>query len=481
MELESSDLPQQLAEQQLSRQLANAPSEELLTFPDRSSSVQHIQKTMQEPSEEASSYILREVAQITAQSFHSTQEAMRAALEVIGRFLDCQTLFIARVGASQPGNAEAVDNISVDQHVLKIIEARNIGTSLPAVGSEGPLNRTYCQTVWRTARPLIVEDASRQPFYQQLPTTEEYNIGSYIGVPLIYSDGRVYGTLCSQDPHPRSLSDQPEKLELMQIVARLLISYIEREELTAQLREANRRFDEFLSIASHELKGPLTTVKGNIQLARRTVRTLRSREVQEEEEVSGALEKIQCYLERAERRIRVQDRLASDLIDVSRIRAGKLELRMQPCDLAQIVREIVEDQCQVTPERIINLELPLKSVVVSGDVDRLGQVVNNYLTNALKYSSSEKPVGVTVTIEDCFVRVTVSDHGAGLRADEQQRIWDRFYRARDVRVESGSGIGLGLGLHICKTIIEQHNGCVGLHSTPGDGSCFWFTLPLEEA
>lgn len=221
------------------------------------------------------------------------------------------------------------------------------------------------------------------------------------------------------------------------------------------------------------------TVKGNIQLAQRAMRTLKSRRVQDEEVISSTLERIQRYLERAERRIGAQDRLASDLIDVSRIRAGKLELRMQPCDLAQIVREIVEDQCQVTPGRIINLELPLKPVVVFGDVDRLGQVVSNYLTNALKYSSSEKPVEVTVTTEGYLVRVAVSDHGSGLKPDEQQRIWDRFYRARDVRVESGSGIGLGLGLHICKIIVEQHNGCVGLYSAPGDGSRFWFTLPQQ--
>src|SRR5258708_5786065 len=184
--------------------------------------------------------MLREVAQITAQSFHSSQEAMRVALEVIGRFLDCQTLFIARVGLNTPEKTNATDNEDVDQHVLKIVAARNIGTSSPSVGSEGPLNRTYCQTVWQTQQPLIVEDVRRHPFYQRLATTEEYNIGSYIGVPLLYSDGRVYGTLCSQDPHPRPLSAQSEKLELMQVVARFLISYIEREELITQLRAAEQ-------------------------------------------------------------------------------------------------------------------------------------------------------------------------------------------------------------------------------------------------
>jgi signal transduction histidine kinase len=197
--------------------------------------------------------------------------------------------------------------------------------------------------------------------------------------------------------------------------------------------------------------------------------------------VAIAHRKIQRYLERAEHQISVQNRLTSDLIDVSRIRAGKLELHMQPCDLGQIVREIVENQRQVAEGRVITLELPTEKMVICGDADRLGQVVSNYLTNALKYSSSDKPVEVAVTTDGATARVTVSDQGAGLTLDEQERVWERFYRAKDVQVLSGNGIGLGLGLHICKTIVEQHSGCVGLHSMPGKGSHFWFTLSLSEA
>jgi signal transduction histidine kinase len=281
----------------------------------------------------------------------------------------------------------------------------------------------------------------------------------------------------------------PSEEALAQAVAKLTGLVHERERLLQEqaetrahalaLQEINNRFNEFLSIASHELKGPLTTFKGNIQFAQRTLRTLLSHGVQEREEVSSALEKIQRYLERAEHQISVQNRLTSDLLDVSRIRAGKLELQMQPCDLGQIVREIVEDQRQTAEGRAINLEVPPEKMVICGDADRLGQVVSNYLTNALKYSSSDKPVGVAVTTDSGGVRVTVSDQGTGLTPDEQQHVWERFYRVKGVQVLSGTGIGLGLGLHICKTIVEQHGGRVGLHSMPGKGSRFWFTFPLN--
>ncbi|GHO44797.1 hypothetical protein KSX_29600 [Ktedonospora formicarum] len=558
---------------------------------------------------------------------------MDATLEVLRRFLDCQTLFISRVEITPSNEIDGAN-----QHTLKIMGVRNQGTSQPARGGERALDETYCHTIWQTHQPLIVEDSTRSPFYQKLLTTKDYNIGSYIGVPLIYSDGRIYGTLCSQDSRPRPLMQQPEKLELMQIMARFLISHIEREELTTQLREAecaqaelarkereahmeadrhlrelnaildamgdgmlvsnrdgqlrvnevarqilsvipdcktleeflarqqertvvwdentqpvlseqlpivrvlngehlvgekmvmvqrenaqgvkrflsvsgmpiydeqehvngcvlifrdiheryllqrqtqelNTRFNEFLSIASHELKGPLTAFKGNIQLAQRALRRLMSQHQQEHDTSINLLEKIQRYLERAEHQVRLQTRLTSDMLDVSRIRAGTLALYMQRCDLKQVVKEIVEDQRQVAEGRRIDLELPTADIFVHGDAERLGQVVNNYLTNACKYSASDKSIKVTVITEGMEGRVIVSDQGPGLTLDEQTRVWERFYRSKDISIMSGNSIGLGLGLHICKTIVEQHGGSVGLQSTVGQGSHFWFTLPLSK-
>jgi K+-sensing histidine kinase KdpD len=102
----------------------------------------------------------------------------------------------------------------------------------------------------------------------------------------------------------------------------------------------------------------------------------------------------------------------------------------------------------------------------------------NYLTNALKYSPADRPVAVGITVSDREARVWVRDEGSGLPAEEQTQIWERFHRAREIVVQSGSGIGLGLGLYICRTIIERHQGRVGVESAPGRGSTFWFTVPL---
>jgi PAS domain S-box-containing protein len=258
----------------------------------------------------------------------------------------------------------------------------------------------------------------------------------------------------------------------------------EREEARANelaLREANRRMDEFLGIVSHELRTPLTTIKGNVQLARLRLRTSLREVPANMDALRTMLEEIQMMLERAERQTNVQNRMVSDLLDISRLQADKLELRPVPCDLATIVLEMVEDQRSTTLKRAIHLEMPEGiAVLVTADPERIGQVLNNYLTNALKYSQEGRPVLVQLKKEENLVRVLVRDEGPGLTPEEQDQIWERFYQVEGIKRQRGSSVGLGLGLNICRAIIEEHQGEVGVESTKGEGSTFWFTLPLAD-
>lgn len=280
-----------------------------------------------------------------------------------------------------------------------------------------------------------------------------------------------------------------EEVSLVKAIAKLVLLVIERERLQREwieahtselaLLEANRRFDEFLSIASHELRTPLAGIKGNIQLALRRLTVMRSSILPEMHMLLDKLDKIQNYLLHAEHRANVQNRMISDLLDVSRIQANKLELVMRPCDLVGIVCEAVEDQRYSEPERVIILQLPdEKELIVFGDADRLSQVVHNYLSNALKYSPVDRPVIVRLIKQHDTAQVTVKDEGPGLSAEERKHVWERFYRVKGIQAQSGAAPGMGLGLHICRTIIEAHQGSFGLESTPGKGSLFWFALPL---
>lgn len=244
------------------------------------------------------------------------------------------------------------------------------------------------------------------------------------------------------------------------------------------LREANRRMDEFLGIASHELKTPLTSLIMSIQMAERRVHALAQQA--SASDTTQPLTNIEQMLGRAAHQTRLLNRLVTDLLDVSRIHAGKLDLSRELTDLRTIVRDAVEQERQVAPKRTITLQAPEQPVPALADAVRIGEVITNYLTNALKYSAESAPVAAGITIEDTQARVWVRDEGAGLSSEQQQFLWERFYRAPGVKVQSGSGVGLGLGLYISRTIIERHQGQVGVQTAPGKGSTFWFTLPLAQ-
>lgn len=261
---------------------------------------------------------------------------------------------------------------------------------------------------------------------------------------------------------------------------RALMERAESQARELALRETNDRMDEFFSIASHELRSPLTAIKATVQLAERRVR----RVVAEEHatpRISERLEPVLELLERVERQVGLENRLVSDLLDVSRIRANKLEYRFTRTDLVPIVEDAVDEQRLGWPGRIISLETPDSPVPVYADVDRTGQVVKNYLSNALKYSGEGTPVDVRVEVLGGAARVSVRDRGPGLTHAEQERVWDRFGRINGVRQLSGSAGSLGLGLYICRTIVERHEGAVGIESAKGHGATFWFTLPLATA
>jgi PAS domain S-box-containing protein len=331
---------------------------------------------------------------------------------------------------------------------------------------------------------LLLDGMSLPLYTSVLP----YYVQAVLVVPICVGE-RLLGLLCLDDGS-REHSYSSHEITLAQTLARLtslLLARIQLQQQNAEahssefaMRETNRLMEAYLGIICHELKTPLTVMRGSLQLADRKVKQLVATELPEPGDLRH-FASIQALLERAKAQVAVQDRLVNDLLDISRIQAQTLTLLMARCNVADIVQEAVEDQRQMASERTIHLELPAEQdIIVLGDADRLAQVVTNFLTNALKYSPPDRPITVCVRVEHGLARVLVQDKGPGLPPEEHERVWERFYRVPGISGQSGFGGSLGLGLYVCRTIIEQHSGQVGLQSAPGDGATFWFVLPLAQ-
>jgi signal transduction histidine kinase len=335
-----------------------------------------------------------------------------------------------------------------------------------------------------------------------LATVQALHVRAAISAPVIV-DGQLVGMLSISRTRPRdpgaASSFAAWDEELLAGVARLTGEALERGRIAERLtteraarlaaEEATRQRDEFLSIASHELKTPLTSLRSYTQAARRRLDRVssesagvapfeRAQEPAQERAQERALNMVRDVLERIERQSDRLGVLVDDLLDVARIEAGRLMLRRVRADLAAICRQAGEDQRHSTG-RAITLDLPATPVQALIDPDRIEQVVTNLLSNALKYSTSEAPVHLDLRTAAGLARVAVRDEGPGLPLDERERVFERFHRAPDIEVRSGSGVGLGIGLFISREIVERHNGRIWVESEPGCGTTFLVELPLR--
>lgn len=323
-----------------------------------------------------------------------------------------------------------------------------------------------------------------QPEHQEM--ANPFGIERYLLAPMRVGPALV--GLLAVEYGRGSMGDTQEDAALVDAVATLAALVLERERLLREreearasalaLRDANRRMDAFLGLASHELRTPLTGLRGSLQVLQRRLERAAGADALPADEVAATLSRLSPFLDRALQQSSVLAGLVDDLLDLSRMQAGQLPLRLTPCDLAELVAQTVEERRALDPTRAIELETAPGTIPVSADVERLAQVVDHYLDNALKYSTVERPVAVGVTVDGAVARLWVRDAGPGVPAADQERIWERFYQVEGVGHRSGSSVGLGLGLYLSRSIVERHGGRVGVESAPGSGATFWVELPL---
>lgn len=330
---------------------------------------------------------------------------------------------------------------------------------------------------WLTARALrgdVLDGAEARDIRMSTLDGRELEVSASVA-PLHDQAGQVVGAVLI-------LSDRTERNQLAR----------EREEARASelaQREVIRHMDDFLIIAAHDLRSPLTATKLRVQIVARRIGRLIAAYAEHDPRRSEAMDDpaldvdgLETALQDANAGLMRLERLFNRLLDVSRIRTGTLELNPEPTDLAAILQQVVEEHRLLAPERVIELDLPNPDMplATTADPDRIGQVITNFVTNALRYSPDDQPVEVSgCLLEQEGVRVAVRDHGPGIPVWERERIWTRFGRLSTVQRRFDTDTGLGLGLYISHEIVHRHGGQIGVESEVGRGATFWFTLPRD--
>ncbi len=234
----------------------------------------------------------------------------------------------------------------------------------------------------------------------------------------------------------------------------------EMAQLYRQLKELNEKKDEFIGLASHELKTPLTSINGYLQILGQRITD----------------EKNKAFVNKMRLQVSKLSLLVNDLLDVSKIEAGKLHFANEEFNIRAVVDDAVDLISHANSRYQIILHSSVTAHLIKGDAHRIEQVIVNLLTNAIRYSPGSDRVEVYLTHESREIKIGVKDFGVGIAPEKLNHVFTRYYRVDD---NNSKVSGLGIGLYLCYEIVTRHKGKIWVESEPGIGSTFWFTLPTD--
>lgn len=277
---------------------------------------------------------------------------------------------------------------------------------------------------------------------------------SYLAVPVISHTGIVIGGLFFGHPKEKRFSEEHESL-ISAIAAQAAIA-LDNAKLYQEINLLNNKKDQFIGFASHELKTPIATIKGYLEI-------LEARDLP-----------LRDYFPKLKRQVERLQEIVGELLDVSKIQAGKQEFQFQKVDLNEFIYEACESIGSA--DREIQFELPKEKVEFICDPNKLNHVLVNILTNAVKYSDHGTPVHIRAMVFGDDVQISVRDQGIGIAKEHQTDIFSQYFRATGGRIKAK---GMGLGLFISKEIVESHAGRIWVESEPEKGSTFYVSIPIN--
>ncbi|GGH04630.1 hypothetical protein GCM10007422_20290 [Pedobacter zeae] len=306
-----------------------------------------------------------------------------------------------------------------------------------------------------------VDDITKDPRYGKMAPhfgmpEGHLPVRSYLAVPVISASGAVTGGLFFGHPEQGVFLEEHEDV-VVSIASQAAIA-LDNSKLFEEVSALSRKKDEFIALASHELKTPLTSMSGFLQILQKTM-------------VTEGLGKK--FLDKSIHQLEKLNRLVNDLFDISKVQAGKMQFFFEHFDLGELIQEVCDTFRQSMPTRTFACDLE-NELFIYGDKMRLEQVIINLINNAVKYAPDALQVDIRAIKNHAENVISITDYGIGISKADQQNIFSQFYRVRN-RDQHVSG--LGLGLFITKEIVERHNGRIWVESERGKGATFIFTIP----
>ncbi len=285
-------------------------------------------------------------------------------------------------------------------------------------------------------------------------------------MPLMRRDGSCFGTLCTLDPLPSNVDERD--LDVFRMLASLIAFELEADEQQRRREAEMRALEDFIAIAAHDLRQPLTAMSVQAQMLARHLRR--------DTPLPSLIERTEALQAQIRRAVLLSD----TLLDMARLQTSGLTLDVADFDLVTLLRRSIEDVQVVVPRHSFELEAP-QELLVDGDEQRIGQVLRNLLDNAAKYAPAERgPTKITVCPDHAVeghIIVSVRDQGAGVTDAELPHLFERRYRAASAVADHTSGSGLGL--YIAQQIVNAHHGHIWAENAPSGGLVVNVRLPLR--
>ncbi|HTK18402.1 MAG TPA: GAF domain-containing sensor histidine kinase [Mucilaginibacter sp.] len=313
----------------------------------------------------------------------------------------------------------------------------------------------FCSVAILQPEIMLIEDTLNNELFARHPyVTDKLRIRFYAAAPVVTPDGFVIGTMCLIDTQPRTMTEKEK--QLLQKLARVVM---EQTELRYNNISLLQQRDEFIAIASHEMRTPLTSLKAAIQLL-------------EQNNTSQKSSLPDRMLNQASKSASKLGYLVDDLFETSRINQKTFDLERKRFQL-----DVLIDDCLYFVKAAGKFEIKVEGdakIQLFADGRKIEQVLVNLVENAMKYAPDSPVITLSIDQFPGFIRISVTDKGPGIAPETLPHIFRRYFRPEQSIVQTG----LGLGLYICAEVVKEHGGEIGVNSELGKGSSFWFTLPV---